>query len=186
VKKRYYYLAFAVLLALTSSFVAHFAHSSEQRISMSGGYYSVVAVSLQQPPDPNEYIVLNYTHRSDIFEYDLVHILENYDDFMEKNERLYREGRILESDYQWQKEIGPDGRMTDEVTELLEGKDFQYILWQPQNRWFNVTFGCTMDFVRPDSMSPVSEASCGAALTVGWIALAVCAIRRRKSPEFQA
>ena len=136
-------VAFAVLLVLTVSFGVYLALGSNPTLKP-GLYLTVKPTTLEQTPDLSEYITLNYTHKSELDEYDLVRTLDNFNQTKKKVEEDYKKGLISEQEYQNFLEYGDTGRVTDKVKKLLTSKT-KYILWQPDNQWFIITSGIIVD-----------------------------------------
>ena len=173
-------VSLVLLLVLSTSYGAYLGSASNLPTFKPGYYLNVKPVSLEETPDPSEYIVLNYTHESDLYEYDLVYVLDHFDEIKAKWEEGYEKGEIPESDYQLFLELGEHGRVTEKVRVLLT-EETKYILWQPENRWFIITWGHCID--TPDFPNPSInrlEGACGAALAIGWVTWGVYVVKTRK------
>ncbi|RLI40919.1 hypothetical protein DRO69_12235 [Candidatus Bathyarchaeota archaeon] len=188
--------SFAALLISTAVFIAYAVVASaeqEKPIVVPGLYVGVRPVELDSPPE--EYIVLNYSHKSDINEIDLVHVLEYYDDYAEWYKQEYLEGKISEEAYNLSLRFGESGRLTKKVAELFNATSEweihclgHYILWEPQNRWFEITGGCCIDVDSPEypfgGDDPIHIGDIipwgGFTLGVGWVGWATLFTRARR------
>jgi len=173
-------VSLVLLLVLSGSYGAYLATASKAPVLKPGYYLTVKPISLEETPDPSEYIVLNYTHKSEINEYDLVYVLDNFDQIKADLKEAYEQGKISELEYQLFLERGWWGRVIEKVKALLT-EETKYILWQPKNRWFIITdryWIDTADF--PDPMINQVKGAYTTILAVGWIAWIAYTVKTRK------
>ena len=196
--------SFAALLISTAIFIAYAVVASaeqEKPILVPGLYVGVRPVKLDSLPE--KYIALNYSHKSDINEKDLVHVLEYYDFYAEWWKQQYLEGKISEEAYNITLKMGAtSGRLTKKVAALcnatseweIDWNKYFYvgyhILWEPQNRWFEVTSVSCIDVDSPEypfgGADPIHVGDLktiiplgGLLLGVGWVGWATLFTRRR-------
>jgi len=175
----------AILLLLSASFGAYLASASNlastsNSLTFKPGYYlTVKPVNLEETPDPSEFIVLNYTHKSEIDECDLVYVLDNFDQIKARWEEGYEKGEIPEFGYQVFLELGEHGRVIEKVRVLLT-EETKYILWQPENRWFIITGGYYIDTPFPNPTINQLKVAHATALAIGWIAWIAYTVKTRK------
>ena len=172
-------VSLVLLLVLSGSYGAYLATASKAPVLKPGYYLTVKPVNLEETPDPSEFIVLNYTHKSEIDECDLVYVLDNFDQIKAKWEEGYEKGEIPEFGYQVFLERGEHGRVIEKVKALLTEKT-KYILWQPENRWFIITGGYYIDTPFPNPTINQLKVAHATALAIGWIAWIAYTVKTRK------